>query len=117
MEYLSTVFTNLQISGDYQRPLGDYLPSQLTPSFFEGASALGKEIILEIISENISKNISERIEISWRSYGICENSREILQTCPWNFIDPQLKDGMVRRAPGDSGEFLGEEIFPEKRFT
>ena len=51
--------------------------------------------------------------------GICENRREleILQKCRWNFIDPQLKVGMVRRAPGDSGEFLGEEIFQERRFS
>ena len=24
---------------------------------------------------------------------------------------------LVRRAPGDSGEFLGEEIFQERRFS
>ena len=51
-----------------------------------------------------SLGISEHLEI-------CKNGREILQKCRWNFIDPRLKVGMVRRAPGDSGEFLGEEIF------
>ena len=30
------------------------------------------------------------------------------------FIDPQLKVGMVRRAPGDSGEFLGGDFSGEE---
>ena len=75
------------------------------------------EIFLEIFSEIISKIISERsLEISGH-LEIRENGREILQKCPWNFIDPQLKVGMVRRAPGDSGDVSGEEIFPERRFS
>ena len=78
------------MSGDSQRPLGDYFG--------------------EYLQEYLR-------EISWRFHGISENSREILQKCPWNFIDPQFKVGMVRRAPGDSGEFLGEEIFQERRFS
>ena len=72
---------------------------------------------MEIISEIISKIISERSLGISGHLEICENSREILQKCPWNFIDPQLKVGMVRWAPGDSGEFLGEEIFLEGDIT
>ena len=92
LEYLSTVFTNLQMSGDSQkasRRLSWWLSPRITP---------------------------RGLLPSW-NLEICENGREILQKCPWNFIDPQLKVGMVRRAPGDSGEFLGEEIFQERRFS
>ena len=40
---------------------------------------------------------------------ISENGREILQK--WMFINPQLKVGTAREVSGDSGEFIGEEIF------
>ena len=59
------------------------------------------EIFSEIISER-SLGISGHLEIS-------ENGREILQK--WMFIKPQLKVGTAREVPGDSGEFLGDEIF------
>ena len=86
MEYLTTVFTNPQILGDLSDIPGDIL-----------------EIVTEIISER-SLGISGHVEIS-------ETGREILQKCPSRFINPRLKVGTARGDPGDSGEFLAEEIF------
>ena len=89
----------LQISRCPQRPLGNYLGDYFG----------------EYLQEYLRKMSWNLREVSW-NFGICENGREILQKCPRNFIDPQLKVGMATRIPGDSGEFLGEEIFQERRF-
>ena len=82
------------MSGDSQRPLRDYLGDYLG----------------EYLQEYLRKISWNLREVSWNLW-ICENGREILQKSPWNFIDPQLKVGTARGVPGDSGEFLGEEIF------
>ena len=86
------------MSGDSQKPLGNYLG--------------------DYFGEYLREISWNPREVSW-NLRICENDRDreiILQNCPWNFIDPQLKVGMASRVPGDSGEFLGEEIFQERRF-
>ena len=62
LEYLSTVFTNLLMSGDSQRPLGDYLGD----NFGEYLQEYLRQIIYRISS----------MEISW-NLEICENRRDI----------------------------------------
>jgi len=88
LEYISTVFTTLQIPGDFSEIPGDL-----------------SEIFSEIISKR-SLGISGHLEI-------CENGREIPQKCPSMFVNPQLNVGKARRVPGDSEECLGEEIIPK----